>query len=37
MLIAKITPRSKLDGLVKSQDFDGFEKCSRSRSENPEE
>jgi len=26
-----------IDGLVKSQDLDGFEKCSRSRRANPEE
>jgi len=27
----------KPDDLVKSQDLDGFEKCSRSRRANPEE
>jgi len=27
----------KVDGLVKSQNLDGFEKCSRSRRANPEE
>jgi hypothetical protein len=27
----------KVDGIVKSQNLDGFEKCSRSRRANPEE